>query len=1078
MPVAPLINIADAELDLLDSAALPVITLERTTGAQPLDEFIASGQLGPLTAGTAFTDNSVRLGTIFDNSDGRLQVAFDAGINTSQISSALQQIAYRYLGEAPPSQISLQWSFSDGNSGAQGDGGAAVGVVESLVTILPIDDAPVISGLTSTTLPYSHRSPALPVLSDIELTDPDSKALMRASVWVEGYQPGIDVLALTPTGGLTLNWDADIGVLTLEGPADLTTYQSALSTLTYRSVDLPAATETLRQLKLNITDDGGTSSDTELVELLLTIPENPLTLTVNQGLQIFTGDQSTIEVSQLAAVDIYSTERPAASIEFQLSEAPNAGALLLNDEPVSVGDVFTQQDIQQGKLVYQHTAGTTGWDQFSFDLRDGNEDGAIPINGNFEIEIRAPLEFAVNNNWSMLEGETITLTTDQIAHSGGYIPAADLLIMADSSVGAVEFLNTTSTQVISQFTPHDIESGAVALRHDGSEQLGTTLQLALHQRVDGDLALLDTRTVDLTIVDVADSPMGADSTMATDHITAVAITEQQIGFDDTDDGDVLKALQITDVPQHGALQLSNFPLEAGAIVSAQQLRAGQLMYVPDPLTSGTVTDSFHFTLTDSGDPTTGGSIHSIDANTIEIVVTSDHQPKANPDKLRIAEGGLTTQLETGATRVTDNDTDRDTPIADLLVQLLQEPTVGVLTLNQDGTFSYQHDGSETQSDSFSYRVVDDEAELSGTDGSVTTVQVAIEPRNDAPEAGVVASQWLQTNEILQLELPDDLFTDRDPADTLTLSATLADGSQLPPWLNFNPTTASFSGTPDIAVLGTLEILVIATDMAGATAESRFEITVGPLIAEATKAPLPYNGEFEHYSAPAPVAPTDNNQQRSNATVMSNQSLTLASEASAKDEEKADEASLERDASALPEIPADTATREPANYSEDRVVRHRQEPSVEKAIIEDTDTILHKEVVELQQLLSVAKGQTQAITDVAIQELNRIREEMQASSNTAHAVVVSSAMISTGLSVGYILWLIRGGVLLSSVMTSMPAWRFIDPLPVLHDLDSGDEDDDHESLESLVDGENSDETSKRSLSTDSEARNPEGGVQKP
>jgi hypothetical protein len=152
--------------------------------------------------------------------------------------------------------------------------------------------------------------------------------------------------------------------------------------------------------------------------------------------------------------------------------------------------------------------------------------------------------------------------------------------------------------------------------------------------------------------------------------------------------------------------------------------------------------------------------------------------------------------------------------------------------------------------------------------------------------------------------------------------------------------------------------------------------------------------------------------------------------------------------------------------------------VEKAIIEDTDTILHKEVVELQQLLSVAKGQTPAINDVAIQELNRIREEMQASSNTAHAVVVSSAMISTGLSVGYILWLIRGGVLLSSVMTSMPAWRFIDPLPVLHDLDSGDEDDDHESLESLVDGENSDETSKRSLSTDSEARNPEGGVQKP
>ena len=44
-------------------------------------------------------------------------------------------------------------------------------------------------------------------------------------------------------------------------------------------------------------------------------------------------------------------------------------------------------------------------------------------------------------------------------------------------------------------------------------------------------------------------------------------------------------------------------------------------------------------------------------------------------------------------------------------------------------------------------------------------------------------------------LPPDSFSDVDVGDTLTLSATLADGSPLPAWLSFDPATQTFSGTP-------------------------------------------------------------------------------------------------------------------------------------------------------------------------------------------------------------------------------------------------------------------------------------------
>ena len=45
--------------------------------------------------------------------------------------------------------------------------------------------------------------------------------------------------------------------------------------------------------------------------------------------------------------------------------------------------------------------------------------------------------------------------------------------------------------------------------------------------------------------------------------------------------------------------------------------------------------------------------------------------------------------------------------------------------------------------------------------------------------------------------------------------------------------------------------------------------------------------------------------------------------------------------------------------------------------------------------------------------------------------VSTSIVATGtLSVGYVVWLVRGGVLMSSMLSALPAWQMIDPLPVL------------------------------------------------
>jgi len=70
----------------------------------------------------------------------------------------------------------------------------------------------------------------------------------------------------------------------------------------------------------------------------------------------------------------------------------------------------------------------------------------------------------------------------------------------------------------------------------------------------------------------------------------------------------------------------------------------------------------------------------------------------------------------------------------------------------------------------------------------------------------------------------------------------------------------------------------------------------------------------------------------------------------------------------------------------------------------------------------------------------------------HIVAGTATVVSVGMSVVYLVWAIRVGSILSSFLSSMPAWKLVDPLPILDQASEkieGDEEDE-ESLESMVD----------------------------
>ncbi|MFM6548291.1 MAG: beta strand repeat-containing protein, partial [Microcystis panniformis] len=117
----------------------------------------------------------------------------------------------------------------------------------------------------------------------------------------------------------------------------------------------------------------------------------------------------------------------------------------------------------------------------------------------------------------------------------------------------------------------------------------------------------------------------------------------------------------------------------------------------------------------------------------------------------------------------------------------------------------------------------------GSDGTnyapnPSTVALTINSINDVPTVvNPITDTSIFSNRSSNFTISANTFQDSDVGDSLTYSATLADGSPLPSWLTFNERT--FSGNPSAAQAGQYDLKVIATDQSGASTSDSFVLSV-------------------------------------------------------------------------------------------------------------------------------------------------------------------------------------------------------------------------------------------------------------
>jgi uncharacterized delta-60 repeat protein len=198
----------DAELAAAGSYSGASLMLARHGGADSLDVFGRTGNLAALTEGGNVVLSGLTIGTVTHNSAGMLLLTFGADATEARVNEAMRDITYVDASDTPGALVQIDWSFSDGNSGAQGSGGALTAAGSTTVHVTAVNDLPV------ATVPAGFSTPDNidHAITGLSVSDPDSTFLLTFITVQHG------TLTIAAVGGAFVS-GSGTGSITLGGSA-------------------------------------------------------------------------------------------------------------------------------------------------------------------------------------------------------------------------------------------------------------------------------------------------------------------------------------------------------------------------------------------------------------------------------------------------------------------------------------------------------------------------------------------------------------------------------------------------------------------------------------------------------------------------------------------------------------------------------------------------------------------------------------------------------------------------------------------------------------------------------------------
>lgn len=707
-------------------------------------------------------------------------------------------------------------------------------------------------------------------------------------------------------------------------------------------------------------------------------------------------------------------------------------------------------------LNFETTAGYV----LGLTVQDGTNTSATQtILINVEDENDLPV-VVTNFGASVVEGSSVTVSTTNLSVTDeDALPNQILFTVVSPPVAGQLELTSAPGVAISSFTQEDIDAGRLTYIHDGSE-LDDSVTVSVS---DGSGGTIDSIEFSISNRRVNDAPVNtvpASQTVQEDTpLTFSSAGGNGIVVSDADLNGGLIGVRL--VATNGLLTLSS--------TTGLTFADGDGTHDPSMIFAGTVDDvnvaldglrldptadyhgpaSVRIISLDMGNTGSGGE--KIDDDTIDIsVLAVNDSPVALNDDYELAEDNTLIISAVDGLLANDSDIDLDT----LSVIQVTDVSNGTLSLNSNGSFVYVPDTNFNGVDSFSYQ---------STDGflqsNIRTVIVNVAAVNDA--AVTVNDEYtIDQLEVLKLDaangvLINDLDVEADP-----LQSILVDGPQNGS-LILNP-DGSLTYTPKGAFFGEDSFTYQANDGSTNGSIATVRIIVRQTIStNATEA----------------QSQTETNTDSSDSAVTETESSSSEESVNASDGAAAGTGSLDEsvDLTVIKRLMASPANL-PSSETQDS--RESTAETGEGSEDSSSDTSATVETTIESTTRGDLRDQItgQAITDSGLavftstdvgsmvyvleqtgfwSALDTFEQDVQSSmleeGEWEDLVVETTTVAGTTLTVGYIFWLLRSGSVVFGLVSSLPAWTMMDPLPVLEsgleNLTGGDNDDD--SLQAIL-----------------------------